>query len=190
MTEDRERRLRYELHSVLARLSEGRRPLDFVEDVPVLEDFVDDFAQARIADARAAGASWAEISERLASRARPPTSASAAGASAAAASAACSSCASHATRTGAEPCRGAEPRSARLPARRLRELPTVGAGKTTLHVGRFAAPRLGVGPLVRDAVGLYGVFPPELVPAAGFPIHGLVSHAFLRHSAGRSTSRG
>jgi hypothetical protein len=65
MTEDRERRLRYELHSVLARLSEDRRPLDLVEDVPVLEDFVDDFAQARIADARAAGASWAEISERL-----------------------------------------------------------------------------------------------------------------------------
>ena len=32
---------------------------------PSLEDFVDDFAQARIADARAAGASWAEISERL-----------------------------------------------------------------------------------------------------------------------------
>jgi hypothetical protein len=56
MTEDRERRLRNELHSVLARLSEGRRPLDLVEDVPVLEDFVDDFAQARIADARAAGA--------------------------------------------------------------------------------------------------------------------------------------
>jgi hypothetical protein len=31
----------------------------------MLEGFVDDFAQARIADARAAGASWADISERL-----------------------------------------------------------------------------------------------------------------------------
>jgi hypothetical protein len=65
MTSDRERRLRQELHAVLARLSEARDPLDLVEDVPVVEDFVDDFAQARIADARAAGASWAEISERL-----------------------------------------------------------------------------------------------------------------------------
>jgi hypothetical protein len=62
---DRERRLRQELHAVLARLSEAREPLDLVEDVPMLEGFVDDFAQARIADARAAGASWADISERL-----------------------------------------------------------------------------------------------------------------------------
>ena len=65
MTGDRERQLRQELHSVLQRLSAGRDPLDLVEDVPVVEDFVDDFGQARIADARAAGASWAEISERL-----------------------------------------------------------------------------------------------------------------------------
>jgi|SRR5918995_2071547 hypothetical protein len=65
MTSDRERRLRQELHAVLARLSEAREPLELVEDVPVLEDFVDDFARARIADARAAGASWAEISDRL-----------------------------------------------------------------------------------------------------------------------------
>ena len=43
---DRERRLRQELHALLARLSEGREPLDLVEDVPVVEDFVDDFAQA------------------------------------------------------------------------------------------------------------------------------------------------
>jgi hypothetical protein len=65
MTDDRERRLRRELHGVLGRLSAGQNPLDLVEDVPVVEEFVDDFAQARIADARAAGASWAEISERL-----------------------------------------------------------------------------------------------------------------------------
>jgi hypothetical protein len=65
MTSDRERRLRQELHTVLGRMSAGRDPLDLVEDVPVVEEFVDDFAQARIADARAAGASWAEISERL-----------------------------------------------------------------------------------------------------------------------------
>ena len=62
---ERERRLRQELHALLARLSEGREPLDLVDDVPIVEDFVDDFAQARIADARASGASWAEISARL-----------------------------------------------------------------------------------------------------------------------------
>src|SRR5262245_33393111 len=62
---DRERRLRQELHALLQRLSADRSPLDLVEDVPVVEAFVDDFAQARIADARAAGASWAEISSRL-----------------------------------------------------------------------------------------------------------------------------
>jgi hypothetical protein len=55
-----------------------------------------------------------------------------------------------------------------------------GAGATTLALGRFAAPRLGIGPLVHDAGGLYGVFPPGLERAAGFPIHGLVSHGFLR----------
>jgi hypothetical protein len=65
MTTDRERQLRQELHAVLSRLSAGSDPLDLVEDVPVVEDFVDDFSQARIADARAAGASWSEISERL-----------------------------------------------------------------------------------------------------------------------------
>ena len=62
---DRERRLRQELHALLSRLGEGCEPLDLVEDVPVVEDWVSDYAQARIADARASGASWAEISERL-----------------------------------------------------------------------------------------------------------------------------
>ena len=65
MASDRERMLRQELHAVLARLSADRGSLDLVEDVPVLEEFVDDFAQARIADARAAGWSWTDISERL-----------------------------------------------------------------------------------------------------------------------------
>ena len=62
---DREQELRRELHAALGRLSEGRRPIDLVGDVPLLEAFVDDFADARIADARAAGSSWTDISERL-----------------------------------------------------------------------------------------------------------------------------
>ena len=62
---ERERRLRQELHAALQNLSAELEPLELVGDVPVVEDFVDDLAHARIADARAAGASWAEISERL-----------------------------------------------------------------------------------------------------------------------------
>jgi hypothetical protein len=59
---------------------------------------------------------------------------------------------------------------------------TSGAGDTTLELGRFPIARLGVGALEQEAaVGLYGAFPPELARAAGFPIHGLVSHGFLRH---------
>ena len=63
--EERKTVLRRELHGVIRRLSAERNPLDLVEDVRLIEDFTDDLAQARIADARAAGASWAEISKRL-----------------------------------------------------------------------------------------------------------------------------
>lgn len=63
--EERKTILRRELHDALRRLSAHCDPLDLVEDVRLIEDFTDDLAQARIADARAAGASWAEISKRL-----------------------------------------------------------------------------------------------------------------------------
>jgi hypothetical protein len=63
--DERERALRSELHATLLGLSADLDALELVGDVPLLEDFVDDFAQARIADARASGASWAEISDRL-----------------------------------------------------------------------------------------------------------------------------
>jgi len=39
--------------------------LDLVEDIPFLESFVDDYSDARIADVRASGASWADIAQRL-----------------------------------------------------------------------------------------------------------------------------
>ena len=66
MTEqEREQVIRQELHALLQRLSADRAPIDLVDDVTILEDFVDDFGQARIADARAMGASWAEIAQRL-----------------------------------------------------------------------------------------------------------------------------
>ncbi len=56
-----------------------------------------------------------------------------------------------------------------------------GAGDTTLDVGRFAIARLAAGAVEQDElVGIFGVFPPQLATAAGFPIHGLVSHGFLR----------
>jgi hypothetical protein len=63
--DEREALLRRELHAALQGASAGREPLDLVADVPIVEEFVDDLAHARIADARASGASWAEISERL-----------------------------------------------------------------------------------------------------------------------------
>ena len=63
--EERETLLRRRLHATLQELSADREPLDLVGDVPIVEEFADDLAQARIADARAAGASWADISERL-----------------------------------------------------------------------------------------------------------------------------
>jgi hypothetical protein len=62
---ERERRLRRELHMTIKTLSAGLDPLELIEDVRVVEDFAADLAQARIADARATGASWAEISDRL-----------------------------------------------------------------------------------------------------------------------------
>ena len=55
-----------------------------------------------------------------------------------------------------------------------------GAGEPTLQLGRFDAPGLAVGPLVQDAAGLYGAFPPALAKVDGVAIHGLVSHHFLR----------
>lgn len=65
MREDRERLLREVLYRELQKLSTQRDPLDLVEDIPIFEAFVDDFADARIADARSSGASWADIAQRL-----------------------------------------------------------------------------------------------------------------------------
>jgi hypothetical protein len=50
---------------VLQELSAESTPLDLVDDIPILEAFVDDYADARIADARSWGASWADIARRL-----------------------------------------------------------------------------------------------------------------------------
>ncbi|MDJ0960657.1 MAG: TetR family transcriptional regulator [Acidimicrobiia bacterium] len=65
MNSDREQSIRAALQHELQRLSAGEAPLDLVEDIPILESFVDDYAQARIADARSLGASWADIAARL-----------------------------------------------------------------------------------------------------------------------------
>lgn len=65
MTSDREQRIREALHRELQELSDKGDPLDLVEDIPILEAFVDDFADTRIADARSSGASWADIAGRL-----------------------------------------------------------------------------------------------------------------------------
>ena len=65
MTEDREARIRGALHRVLQELSAESTSLDLVEDIPILEAFVNDYADARIADARACGASWSDIARRF-----------------------------------------------------------------------------------------------------------------------------
>ena len=65
MSERRELEIREALHRVLYELSAESAPLDLVSDIPILEAFVEDSADARIADARASGASWAEIARRL-----------------------------------------------------------------------------------------------------------------------------
>ena len=43
----------------------GDHPLEALHDLEALDSFVADYAQARVDDARAAGASWAEIADRL-----------------------------------------------------------------------------------------------------------------------------
>ena len=65
MSEPRETRIREALRRVLRELSIECTPLDLIEDIPILEAFVDDHADARVADARSSGASWAEIAQRL-----------------------------------------------------------------------------------------------------------------------------
>lgn len=62
---DREASIRAALHRTLQQLSIDTAPLDLVEDIPLLESFVEDYSDARIADARACGASWADIARRL-----------------------------------------------------------------------------------------------------------------------------
>ena len=57
--------LRARLLGVLTDEGESRDPLGALEDLEVLETFADDYARARVADARAAGASWSEIAGKL-----------------------------------------------------------------------------------------------------------------------------
>ena len=65
MTESRQSRIREALHQRLHELSADVAPLDLLEDIPILEAFADDYADARVADARASGASWTDIARRL-----------------------------------------------------------------------------------------------------------------------------
>ena len=59
-----------------------------------------------------------------------------------------------------------------------------GAGHVPLQVGRFPIRRLGLGSLVQhDLTGYYGVFADVWEEAAGFRIHGVLSHGFLRRYA-------
>ncbi|MDJ0925205.1 MAG: hypothetical protein QNJ77_11640 [Acidimicrobiia bacterium] len=59
----RDEELRQKLLEALDR--GGRDPLEILDDLETLEAFADDYARARVADARAAGASWSDIAEKL-----------------------------------------------------------------------------------------------------------------------------
>ena len=65
MIEKRQAKIREALHRALHELSSESPPLDLIEDIPILEAFVEDATDARIADARSSGASWADIARRL-----------------------------------------------------------------------------------------------------------------------------
>jgi len=62
---DRTERIRQALQAVLDEVSGEADPLEALCDLEALDDFAADYAQARVDDARAAGASWAQIAERL-----------------------------------------------------------------------------------------------------------------------------
>jgi len=65
MPSDREGQLRGALHAALRDISVGRDPLELLDDIAIVEGFAADVAEARVADARAAGAGWEEIARRL-----------------------------------------------------------------------------------------------------------------------------
>jgi hypothetical protein len=62
---ERDALLRDALERALSEVSAGVDPLDLVADIPVVEAFADEVGQRRIDQARAAGASWADIARRL-----------------------------------------------------------------------------------------------------------------------------
>lgn len=62
---DRSDRLRQTLREALDDAGSDPGALEALHDLETLESFVSDYAQARVDDARAAGASWAQIADRL-----------------------------------------------------------------------------------------------------------------------------
>lgn len=65
MTADRQAEIRHALFERLKDLSVDLAPIDLIEDIATLEGFLSDYARARIEEARAAGASWFDIAQRL-----------------------------------------------------------------------------------------------------------------------------
>ena len=61
---ERQERIRRALQDALKPDTEGDT-LEALADLEVLEEFTADYAQARVDDARAAGASWSQIADRL-----------------------------------------------------------------------------------------------------------------------------
>lgn len=62
---DRQEELRQRLLDALDDPSGKRDALEVLEDLETLEGFAADYSRARVADARAAGASWSDIAAKL-----------------------------------------------------------------------------------------------------------------------------
>lgn len=65
MEKERAEQIREALFGELKGLSAGHEPIDLVEDIAILESFINDYSRARIEEARSAGASWSEIAKKL-----------------------------------------------------------------------------------------------------------------------------
>ena len=65
MAADHSQQLLDALNEAALRVSAGFDALDLVADIAIVDQFAADFADARVAAARAAGARWEEIARRL-----------------------------------------------------------------------------------------------------------------------------
>lgn len=62
---DRQTEIRATIAAALAAIDDGRKPIDLVGEIPLLESAVDDIIAERVEAARSQGLSWEAIAQRL-----------------------------------------------------------------------------------------------------------------------------